>query len=105
MTPMMKFDPRLPTTPGIRAPRYGESILSVNGSPLQVPLPTMVAGNPPTHPPTHPPTYPPMRYGESVLSVNGSPLQVPLPAMVAGTVGGWFDWIEGEEAVGMRYCM
>lgn len=38
-TPMMKFDPRLPTTPGIRAPRYGESVLSVNGSPLQVPLP------------------------------------------------------------------
>lgn len=35
---MMKFDPRLPTTPGIRAPRYGESIMSVNGSPLQVPL-------------------------------------------------------------------
>ena len=40
-TPMMtmRFDPRLPTTPGIRAPRYGESVLSVNGSPLQVPLP------------------------------------------------------------------
>ncbi|EWM26517.1 Cell division protein borealin [Nannochloropsis gaditana] len=35
----MRFDPRLPMTPGIRAPRYGESVLSVNGSPLQVPLP------------------------------------------------------------------
>lgn len=42
---MMKFDPRLPTTPGIRAPRYGESILSVNGSPLQVPLAALANNN------------------------------------------------------------
>lgn len=41
---MMKFDPRLPTTPGIRAPRYGESIMSVNGSPLQVPLAALGVG-------------------------------------------------------------
>jgi hypothetical protein len=42
---MMKFDPRLPTTPGIRAPRYGESILSINGSPLQVPLAAIAGTN------------------------------------------------------------
>jgi len=35
-TPLTKLNPRLPTTPAIRAARHGESILSINGSPLVV---------------------------------------------------------------------
>jgi hypothetical protein len=30
----VRLNPRLPDTPAARAPRHGESILSVNGSPL-----------------------------------------------------------------------